>query len=316
MSQQIYFRAILTLILFCAGCSRDEPLMFAPSEHFTVINGHANTTLTADKSPYLVSNTLIVDTLNTLIVEAGVRLYFEDSTQLIVRGGLFCLGTSDQPILFTSKKASWKGIQITNTTIQSILQFTTIEHIDITLQYDTLRDGAVEVRNADVVIHNSIFINNKSMNGGALILDHSRSVIMNNLFSNNYAAVYGGAIISSSSSNSIVNNTFYKNNSFNYGGGLLLVSPILDSVQNNIFYANTNTTGNPSIALLQTDSAHYMTAYNFLQGNIDPLFVSTVDLHLSATSPCINAGNPLIQYNDFNGSRCDQGAYGGPNGNW
>ena len=38
--------------------------------------------------------------------------------------------------------------------------------------------------------------------------------------------------------------------------------------------------------------------------------------HLQDGSPCINTGNPGVQYNDTDGSRNDMGAYGGPNGDW
>ena len=181
---------------------------------------------------------------------------------------------------------------------------------------DTARNGAVEIRGTSVVIRNSTFRNNRSNNGGALFVDQSQSLITNNLFTDNHAAGFGGAMLSSSSSNRIINNTFSGNTSANFAGGLLLVSPLLDSVQNNIFYANTSATGDPRISFLQTDSTHYVTLFNFLQAGNNPFFVSATDFHLSPSSPCRNAGNPDPQYNDVDGSRNDQGAYGGPSGNW
>tara|TARA_B110000467_G_C17998625_1_gene304246 strand:+ start:129 stop:509 length:381 start_codon:yes stop_codon:yes gene_type:complete len=51
-------------------------------------------------------------------------------------------------------------------------------------------------------------------------------------------------------------------------------------------------------------------------GNIDadPSFESSNDYHLQDESPCINTGNPNVQYYDSDGSRNDMGMYGGPNG--
>jgi hypothetical protein len=53
-------------------------------------------------------------------------------------------------------------------------------------------------------------------------------------------------------------------------------------------------------------------------GNIDsnPMFIGNGDYHLQVGSPCIDTGNPGVQYNDADGSRNDMGAYGGPNGDW
>ena len=54
----------------------------------------------------------------------------------------------------------------------------------------------------------------------------------------------------------------------------------------------------------------------FLVGNIfaNPMFDDTLDYHLQAFSPCIDAGDPNIL--DPDGSRSDIGAYGGPAGEY
>jgi hypothetical protein len=49
---------------------------------------------------------------------------------------------------------------------------------------------------------------------------------------------------------------------------------------------------------------------------MNPLFISENDLHLKPNSPCINNGNPTNIFNDYDNTRNDQGAYGGPKGNW
>ena len=46
-------------------------------------------------------------------------------------------------------------------------------------------------------------------------------------------------------------------------------------------------------------------------------FIFLLIFFLVTASPAVNAGNPAPQYNDPDGSRCDMGAYGGPEArNW
>ncbi|MGE5399120.1 MAG: hypothetical protein ACM3S2_01880 [Ignavibacteriales bacterium] len=57
--------------------------------------------------------------------------------------------------------------------------------------------------------------------------------------------------------------------------------------------------------------------FNFLPfALLDPSFRSDADLHLSANSPCIDAGNPAPEFRDTDNSRNDQGAFGGLLGDW
>jgi hypothetical protein len=314
---KLKFYIILTaLSIFSSGCSENDNSLDPSIPVFTSIGGQISGVLPLSNSPYRITQTLLVDAADTLLIEPGVRLYFNDSTGLVIYGQLLCTGTASQQILFTAASTSWKGIRILEGPRLSDIRFTTIEKIDITREYDILRNGSVEIVNSDIVISNSIFRNNFGKNGGALAIDQSHSVICNNIFSNNFAAGFGGAFLSSASSNKIINNVFHKNTSNNYAGGLLLFSPVMDSIQNNIFYGNTNTTGDSSIATYQADSHHFVAFYNFLQDGHNPAFVSVVDFHLSSTSPCSNAGNPAARYNDTDGTRNDMGAYGGPLGNW
>jgi hypothetical protein len=313
----ILFLYVSFFALVLSGCDKkNSPSGPSNTEGYAIIGGDSTFSLTLDKSPYRVIKDLIVDSMKTLDIEEGVRIYFEDSTRLLVRGRISCSGSVSQPILFSSKNLSWKGIEITESSLQSVIQFTIIENIDVTMMSDTIRNSAVEIVKANVEIRNSIFRKNRSNNGGALVIDQSQSLITNNIFIDNYAVGFGGAMLSSSSSNKIMNNTFYNNESNNDAGGLLLYSPVLDNIQNNIFFENYCKTGDPRISFMFTDSSHYTVQYNFLEAGNNPYFISNNDLHLSATSPCINTGNPDSQYNDADGTRNDQGAYGGPLGSW
>lgn len=307
----------LLICCFLSGCSKKSQVTEPLPVNFTELGGSIEGTLTSYKSPYWVTKDLVVDSNATLTVAEGVRLYFGDSSKLMVKGQLVCLGSKSNPILLSSKDKYWSGVIIKASLQPSTLQFVVVENVDLTMILDTSRNGAIDISNADVTIRNSIFRNNKSKNGGAISLIQSNSIITNNIFYNNSADVYGGAVLSMESSNKIVNNTFYKNRSYNYGGALVLVTPIFEEVQNNIFYQNSCGSGDPRISYLQTDSSHYNVQYNFMiLSNTAPSFVSATDFHLSNLSPCINTGNPSTIYNDIDGTRNDQGAYGGPLGEW
>lgn len=305
------------LSIALSGCSKRENQPVGPNQqNQTTIEGYIDGVLTFNDSPYNVAKDLIVDSSKTLSVEAGVRLFFADSAQLLVYGNILCLGNVSQPILFSSAQNHWGGIKIEKSTSESLFQYVIIENVDLISSEIENRDGALDILKADAVIRNSIFRNNKANNGGAISVDQSRVVMANNIVMDNYAGGFGGAMISSSSSNKIINNTFYRNIGFNYAGGLLIVSPVMDEVQNNIFYMNTNNAGDPRIAFLGADTSNYVVQFNFLPSGNSPSFVSATDLHLAFDSPCINAGNPASSYNDVDGTRNDQGAYGGPIGNW
>ncbi len=115
----------------------------------------------------------------------------------------------------------------------------------------------------------------------------------------------------------MVNNTIYENTCFNYGGGIVLRDPLTTEIQNNIFFNNLSFTGDNRISIVAGDTSNVSKQYNYLAfGPMNPLFISNDNLHLSSDSPCINNGNPASEYNDVNGTRNDQGAYGGPLGDW
>ena len=308
---------ILLIPYFFSGCYSDPQPTESDLGSYTVIEGSINGTLSADKSPYWVTHDLVVDSNSTLIINEGVIVYLSDSSKILVNGQLLCFGSQWSHILLLPFSESWNGIIIKSSSLASTFHFVEIQGVDATTIYDTTRNGALHISDADVTISNCIFKNNKSFSGGAVSLRRSNSLVTNNIFYNNLAAAYGGAILSSESSNKIINNTFYKNEGFNYGGALVLLSPVLDEVQNNIFYKNTCRGGDPRISYLQADSSHSLVQYNFMEvGYHSPSFLTETNLHLNNTSPCLKSGNPSSIYNNADGTRNDQGAYGGPLGDW
>lgn len=283
---------------------------------YTELKGNVSGTLSIEDSPFLVKENVNVPDSAVLVIEPGVSLFFEEGTHLNVNGVLLALGSDQKQITFTSFLSSWSGISILNVNDTSKLNYCVIQQV-YQKSDDQFVYGAVEVSNSKIIIENCIFRINSSLYGGGLSLFNSFASIKNNIFRDNDADYYGGAILSQESHTEIVNNTIYRNGCYNYGGGIVLWQPQETDIQNNIFYKNFSFTGNPGISIATGDSSNVRQQFNYVAiGTMDPMFVSSDNLHLSAQSPCIDNGNPDSVFNDFDGSRNDQGAFGGPDGNW
>lgn len=147
---------------------------------------------------------------------------------------------------------------------------------------------------------NVISGNTRSTYGSAISLASSSGTITDNIISGNGMAYYGGGIYCFASSPMITNNTI-AGNTATYGGGISLDSgsPVLS---NNIVAFNTpgvykgSGGGTP---VLRNNDVYGNTSYNYSgisagvgDISIGPLLVNYPggDYHLTATSPCRNAG--------------------------
>ena len=319
--KSIIIKILILLQLIIPGCA-DRSLFTDPGIDpglggvYTKISGELSGILSKSNSPYLVTNDISVNAGKNLTIEAGAILFFKEETGLYITGGLKALGIKENQIFFKAFEEGWEGIHATDPTDSLIFIFCNIE--DVYLPHESvLKYGAIETTNANLQIKNCYFFYNDTQFGGAIALFSTNSEIINNIFYYNESVVYGGAILSQNSSNKIVNNTFYKNYCLNFGGGLVLIDPVYEEIQNNIFFDNFSYLGDPRLDIVSGDSTNVFEQYNFLAfGEMDPLFNSNRDFHLSENSPCKNTGNPEPEYNDLDGTRNDQGAYGGPGGNW
>ncbi len=171
--------------------------------------------------------------------------------------------------------------------------------------------------------YNLVEIANFTITGGTsygiyLNSNSSKSFIHNNIIAGNANGIYcyddDKATISN---NLIINNTGIGVTDLNdnYGGR----KPVL-TIKNNIFTGNNRG--------IYRNNGSYTVIYNNIWGNItsntnvagmnnislDPLFMNpdTGDYHLAASSPSIDAGQPIAADNDPDGTRNNQGAFGGP----
>ena len=286
--------------------------------NYTILKGNISGTLALENSPFLVMEDIHILNGETVVINPGVTLFFDEDKKLKVEGAIIAIGTSQEPITFTSYSQFWLGITIINSNDTSKFKFCIVQNVYKEID-DTMNSGAIEIDNANLIFENSVVKINSSVYGGGLSLAYSTGILKNNIFRENDAEVYGGAMMLQHSTAVIINNTIYNNSSFNYGGGIAILDPVSIELQNNIFYRNFSFSGegDPNISIISGDSSSVRNNYNYLTiGTMDPKFISYENLHLSLQSPCIDNGNPDTIYDDFNNTRNDQGAFGGPGGNW
>jgi hypothetical protein len=282
---------------------------------FKEIGGDISGEITLDNSPYKVTSDLIIEPNTTLKIDPGVELYFVKDASLIVKGQISITGNYYNYVLLAAYDVNenWQGIKILNSESANTINYTEIR--DIKPDTDSL--SSIYIDNSTVQITHSIIHLNSAVNGGAIGTANSIVIIKNNIFRDNSVVVYGGAVYSDRSNITVINNTFYKNSSINCCGGLFISDPINTDIQNNIFYKNSSRSCDINFVFVGSDSSALHQQYNYFAfGNMDPMFYSDDDLRLYYLSPCKDAGNPDPAFDDYNSSRNDQGAFGGPLGNW
>jgi len=176
-----------------------------------------------------------------------------------------------------------------------------------------------------LLIRNTKFYRNRTNRWGGAIIINSRAEIYNCLFSKNKSgfgnAPGGSLVIGELGDVNIVNCVFNKNitSSRNYSGAIVNFGVV--TITNTIVWNNS---GENDYKLYSKYSTYTMSDefWNFLGvGNLklNPLFVDSGigNYHLSANSPCVDAGHPGEYFKDVDGTRNDMGIYGGPfGGDW
>ena len=167
--------------------------------------------------------------------------------------------------------------------------------------------------------------------GGMFNYYDSSPTVTNCTFSSNSSAGFGGGMSNYyDSSPTVTNCTFSSNSASDDGGGMYNINSSSPTVTNCILWGDTAGSDGNEIALFSSSTidVNYCDVQggqagiyndggtiNWGSGNIDadPLFVDPLndDFHLqcSPPSPCIDAGDPDLAYNDPDGTRNDMGAF-------
>ena len=172
--------------------------------------------------------------------------------------------------------------------------------------------------------------------GGGLSCSSSSNPLLENVLIVQNSAAYGGGVEILFLSSPIFKNVTIANNTSALSLGGMYCNVSLDPklintiVWNNplaaVYFETINTPNSITVSYSDIEGGrngikdNNHGTVNWLNGNINsnPLFQNpdAGDFRLQLASPCINKGDSSAIYNDYDGSRNDMGAYGGPYGNW
>lgn len=139
-------------IIFSCNDTQQDVDLIAFGQDVHMIDGEIIETETwlADK-PYLIYNSMLVDTNHTLTIEPGAILHFHKESRLLVAGSIKANGSFDSPITFQGDRlehdyddipGQWDGIWLMPGSKDNIFNFCDIKNAIIGIQTDTLANIA------------------------------------------------------------------------------------------------------------------------------------------------------------------------------
>jgi hypothetical protein len=135
---------------------------------------HLKTSAWSNNKPYLIRDTVFIDSSQTLTINEGVTLYFHRKGILVVDGTIIVKGTPDHHVVFRGDRldylnvspplpydkvpGQWDGIWIRNASTGNVFQYADIRNAIIGLHVGTLGDeGTASVELANCKIENHSF---------------------------------------------------------------------------------------------------------------------------------------------------------------
>ncbi len=290
------------------------PSLISAENYFlgTSLSGEISGVLSLALSPYIVNDNIFLNNDESLIIEPGVKLFFDGEYEFLINGCLTAIGTETDSILFTAIDHfnGWRGITIQNSYDSSDLDHCILSYAKKCDDYFTDDGGAINITNTNyITIRNCRFHHNFSARGGAIFINGSSNItIENNLFTNNGVRSRGGAIHVEDGSYAFINYNTIINNLGNYGSGICFDNAS-GSVKNNWICRNYGSTikvqsGSPTFTgnIIANNSGYGNgIAFNLEDfSNVDIVNCTIVDNYATNSSNyneaiyCVYATNPTI----------------------
>ncbi|MDX9927281.1 MAG: hypothetical protein RBT28_07915 [Bacteroidales bacterium] len=133
--------------------------------------------------PYVIRDHLLVDTLATLTLEPGTRVYMHHGAMVTVAGSLVAAGTAEKRITIATDRLEkeyrdvpgrWKGLRFQSCSHGNILNHTDIRNAEIAVRIDGLPSSVPDLSmNSTTLMHNTV---------ASLAAKHADLFAVNSLF--------------------------------------------------------------------------------------------------------------------------------------
>jgi hypothetical protein len=320
---------VMDSVVFETNNNIQDVNLMAWGQDFVPLNREVvnTTTWTADK-PYLLVDTIFVDSLQTLTIEPGTKIYFHKKAALLVGGTIIAKGTPEQPIIFQGDRledlyddvpAQWGGILIFPNITESVFENVEIKNAQIGLQVGTIEySGLAYVRLNNVKIEHmgvaGIFaIKSSIIATNTLISDcgyYCVALLVGGYYDFTHCTIFNnwGGYSNRQTSSLVITNQLkieYEEGITTYVGDLIKAdwsnSIIYGSLNSEIeFVKNEQATFNFSfnhclVKLADSIDVSNSSQFNALTKNIDPKFTDTEKYNYvpDSLSPVRNIGDPI-----------------------
>ena len=195
----------------------------------TIPAGNVSGTWDLSSSPYLITGDITIPSGETLTIEPGVVVEFQNWYRLIVNGTIQAIGTSLQQIVFTATppgpgEPGWPGIDFIDASGNSTLQYCIIENGQSIAADPNDRGGAIYLLNSSPEIKHCTMRNIRvRAYGAAIYCDNSSPLIEGCTITDNLVGYYtsgaGGAIYCTNNSQPQIISNIISHNAVSTSGG-------------------------------------------------------------------------------------------------
>jgi len=163
---------ILDSVMFDFASSSQKLFLLAFGQNVHLINGEifSGSVFWPNDLPYLIYNSMLVDTNSTLTIASGARLHFHNKSRMYVAGTLIANGTKDEMITFQGDRletwykdipGQWDGIYFLPGSTDNYLTYCTVKNAIVGIQADTIGNinaPTVSLMNVNVFNMNAVGI--------------------------------------------------------------------------------------------------------------------------------------------------------------